>query len=578
MGEVNQNQRRVSDVQFYIDDRLDVVEGNRSFLRFFDTPDIHINLSDYLMDFESENLKSCLKHFDDTTDNHYFIANIKIDSDTFVSILQINKDNDHPGLFRVDLADFSYSRQQIEDSTKKLRVYESLIHNFKTHYFTYDSGRFSLFCTDDLSPVFEGSLDEAKEKVLNLFHIDIEDLQTKFQFNLFFSDLLSGVSIKNYKFHTLENTFIDSTVNEISLRQKNILFGMLSDGNDVILTENAYSAQYDGMTNILNKKAITEMVRNKIEVQKAPFSLFIIDIDHFKEFNDNFGHSFGDKIIVTLANCLKDAVNGIGTAGRIGGDEFLCVLDSTDEEQIRSVARNIKLGLQWSIPADTIDALVTCSIGVARFPNNAATYEELFATADKCLYIAKSRGRNCYIIYRPDLHGPVSIEPDGKAKQTADGNVLMESALAELEIMSAFLTEKDDNISTALEMLLNYMKVHTITVYKWDGNSFSNQFAVGKTDKDNRKDFINKSYYFRNYNKSNFLHLDSTTVLDTVDRELFLMYVNAGINSTIEVLCKDERGENKALVCYDIYKPARTFETHKVVFALAAARLLSEKI
>lgn len=577
MSDGSQNQRRISDICFYIDADLTVAEGNRSFLRFFDTPTENINLKDYLSSHEAKHLKSCLKHMRKSAEPSYFVASIHVLSFTFVSLLQISQDDAHPGLFRIDLSDFSYAREHTESTLRRMRVYEALIHNYDSHFFVYDDGKLILSNTKNIARILEEPVAIAKSKFIEYFKIDIEDFQTTFQFDLFFSDLVALTSPKTYKFHTLDNGFLTISTNEVQMREKNMIVGLISNGSDVILTENAFSARNDGMTNLLNKQAITDLAKNRVDVVRTPCTLFIIDIDHFKDFNDNFGHSFGDTIIVTLANCLKDAVNGIGTAGRIGGDEFLCIIDATDEDTVRSVARNIKLGLQWAIPADNVDALVTCSIGIARFPDNAKSYDELFKTADKCLYIAKSRGRNCYIIYNEDKHGIIQM-PDATSKQNEKGTQLMECADAEIAIMRTFLQKEEGYIKKMLEMLLDYMGVHCISVYTWHDSKIENPYVVGRREEDFRINRLSDPVYFRNFNSSNFLHMDSTTVLDTVDRENFRMYATADINSTIEVLCKDENGANKVLVCFDIYRPARTFEQSRVVFALIASRLLGETL
>lgn len=163
----------------------------------------------------------------------------------------------------------------------------------------------------------------------------------------------------------------------------------------------------DAGTDRLNKKAITNYARKLIDKRVGhKVTIAIIDIDDFKSVNDTYGHMFGDEVLRDVAGILKKTVGRNGLCGRIGGDEMFIVMEHLeDDESIRTVLRTIKNNVSWLYHNDPRNInKITCSIGAASYPDDAKDLDTLFSIADKMLYLAKEKGRNRYIIYRPDLH------------------------------------------------------------------------------------------------------------------------------------------------------------------------------
>lgn len=163
----------------------------------------------------------------------------------------------------------------------------------------------------------------------------------------------------------------------------------------------------DAGTDLLNKKAITNYARKLIDKRVGhKVTIAIIDIDDFKSVNDTYGHMFGDEVLRDVAGILKNTVGRNGLCGRIGGDEMFIVMEHLeDDESIRTVFRTIKNNVSWlyhNYPRNINK--ITCSIGAASYPDDAKDLDTLFSIADKMLYLAKEKGKNRYIIYRPDLH------------------------------------------------------------------------------------------------------------------------------------------------------------------------------
>lgn len=163
----------------------------------------------------------------------------------------------------------------------------------------------------------------------------------------------------------------------------------------------------DAGTDLLNKKAITNYARKLIDKRVGhKVTIAIIDIDDFKSVNDTYGHMFGDEVLRDVAGILKNTVGRNGLCGRICGDEMFIVMEHLeDDESIRTVFRTIKNNVSWLYHNDPRNInKITCSIGAASYPDDAKDLDTLFSIADKMLYLAKEKGKNRYIIYRPDLH------------------------------------------------------------------------------------------------------------------------------------------------------------------------------
>ncbi|MCL5774108.1 MAG: diguanylate cyclase, partial [Firmicutes bacterium] len=153
----------------------------------------------------------------------------------------------------------------------------------------------------------------------------------------------------------------------------------------------------DELTKIYNKRYFSATLFN--EVQKVrehgnPCSLILMDLDHFKNINDTYGHPQGDVVLKKVAACIKSCLrDGIDTMSRVGGEEFTVIMPSTSSEDAMKMAESIRAAVEnYQLPPPL--PTVTVSLGVATFPNHAPTAEELVDRADDALYESKNGGRN----------------------------------------------------------------------------------------------------------------------------------------------------------------------------------------
>lgn len=161
-------------------------------------------------------------------------------------------------------------------------------------------------------------------------------------------------------------------------------------------------ATTDGLTGITNRRGFDQTLERewrRCSRSKLPLSLIMFDIDHFKAFNDNYGHPAGDECLRRVARILSDSLERPADCiARYGGEEFACILPETDEKGSRDIGRKLLKAIESiDIPHEFNGPTnhVTASAGVStRFPSKDTPSNELVDLADKALYAAKNGGRN----------------------------------------------------------------------------------------------------------------------------------------------------------------------------------------
>jgi diguanylate cyclase (GGDEF)-like protein len=159
-------------------------------------------------------------------------------------------------------------------------------------------------------------------------------------------------------------------------------------------------AYLDVLTSLPNRRMFTERFRAQIKLASRdgrPFVLLLVDLDHFKQINDTFGHDAGDAVLVETAIRLRGAIRESDCAARMGGDEFaILAVSAHDAADIEVVCNRIIAAFAAGIPFKGMTLQVKCSVGVARFPDDGDTHEDLLKSADISLYEAKQAGRNSF--------------------------------------------------------------------------------------------------------------------------------------------------------------------------------------
>jgi diguanylate cyclase (GGDEF)-like protein len=157
-----------------------------------------------------------------------------------------------------------------------------------------------------------------------------------------------------------------------------------------------FRAGFDSLTGLPNKQRTDETLKRLVaqaDRTKSPLSAIMLDLDHFKQINDRYGHSKGDEVLAavgaTIQHCLRDG----DFAGRFGGEEFLLLLPDTDAKEATMVAERVRAAISEIAVAD-LDREVTASLGIADLPEDPGSAVGMMHEADRALYAAKAAGRN----------------------------------------------------------------------------------------------------------------------------------------------------------------------------------------
>lgn len=153
----------------------------------------------------------------------------------------------------------------------------------------------------------------------------------------------------------------------------------------------------DPLTGVHNRMGLDSALTREVDLAKRqgiPLSILVLDIDHFKSFNDEFGHSFGDEVLVAVSQAITNTIRRSDLLFRFGGEEFVVLASHTAEEGAMLLAERIRHNIDALDSVRGQSCRVTISIGVARLGQNEDK-DRFFGRADAALYRAKHEGRNC---------------------------------------------------------------------------------------------------------------------------------------------------------------------------------------
>lgn len=155
----------------------------------------------------------------------------------------------------------------------------------------------------------------------------------------------------------------------------------------------------DYLTGLYNRRFLDQILRREkamADRYNTPFSIILLDLDNFKIINDVFGHHVGDKVLVEVANTIKNNLRATDISGRWGGEEFLIILPNSDLEKALKVAEKLR-NFIYQLKVSPVEG-ISASFGVSQY-KKGEPYEETIKRADLALYKAKSEGKNCVIVF-----------------------------------------------------------------------------------------------------------------------------------------------------------------------------------
>ncbi|GHO60049.1 sensor domain-containing diguanylate cyclase [Ktedonobacter robiniae] len=156
-------------------------------------------------------------------------------------------------------------------------------------------------------------------------------------------------------------------------------------------------AASDPLTGVLNHRTLVTRLDEEVahaKAQQTPCSVLFMDIDHFKAINDQYGHAVGDLVLCQVARRVASILRSEDCLGRWGGEEFIVILPGQDLRSAHEVAEMIRMQVSQQVVASEKNLRVACSLGIATYPQTAASRDDLINAADQAMYEAKHLGRN----------------------------------------------------------------------------------------------------------------------------------------------------------------------------------------
>lgn len=164
-----------------------------------------------------------------------------------------------------------------------------------------------------------------------------------------------------------------------------------------------YTAHHDALTGLPNRLLLLDRMQqaiNKSHRDKKSFALLYMDLNKFKPINDTLGHAAGDEVLTVVAKRLKQNIRSVDTVARIGGDEFIVLMDSvSDINDVDLIARKLNHSLKQSMQWEHHKLNISCSMGISLFPDDGDTPDELISNADSAMYQSKLDNENHYKFY-----------------------------------------------------------------------------------------------------------------------------------------------------------------------------------
>ncbi len=169
-----------------------------------------------------------------------------------------------------------------------------------------------------------------------------------------------------------------------------------------------HQAHFDSLTDLPNRFLALDRLNLLIEQTKREhkkLAVLFIDLDDFKKINDTLGHAFGDELLIEASNRLRKTIRNSDTIGRLGGDEFIVLIDDLNcERAVQPIAENLLSSFRQTFKVQNRELLLTASIGISIYPNDGTQPDELLRNADSAMYFSKNQGRNAYHFFTEKMN------------------------------------------------------------------------------------------------------------------------------------------------------------------------------
>lgn len=340
-------------------------------------------------------------------------------------------------------------------------------------------------------------------------------------------------------------------------------------------------AQRDPLTGLFNKGTVKKRVEEQLS-RGIGGALLLIDLDNFKQVNDQYGHLCGDAVLSDTASALSRQFRADDIVGRIGGDEFLAFLPGLRAEKAAEKGKRI----QEALGRITVHggSGVSCSVGAAFAPGDGADYYSLYRCADRALYLVKSRGKGGYAAYEPTLCAV--LVPEGVVR-SAVGTVIDSDSGSVDEMLGQYsfrmlynALDTETAVQQILEIVGRAYNVSRAYIFESseDGKLCSNTFEWCNTGIASEIDHLqNLSYvddlgdYLTNFDENGIFYCKDTRSLHP---DLYKILAPQGICSILQCAIRDD-GEFRGYVGFDECRENRFWTKEQIDSLTLIANVLS---
>ncbi len=436
-------------------------------------------------------------------------------------------------------------------------------------YYNCETNEFRLFWInyDRMVDIANMDFDEWEDEALSENKIADEDISV---FKIFCNSVKSCIAKGTYSFHSSlispDDAMVSCKVSFVPKRYEDAQYVLgewriMSDYTGETIEHYTEGRYADPLTGLFNQKSIVDYAKKRLEnTNFGQSALILLNLDNFSRINSIYGHKFGDQVLQSVAEIIRGVIGANGVEGRMAGDEFMIVLnDAGDELIIRNYLRAIKTGIRTLYPDTLGDDRITCSMGISRSRLNSNIYDELYKIAERVLYIAKQKGKNRYIIYKPEMHGQIlsdSFEADynsGAEKVYSDIDLYKTAKL-----LANIVSDGVKALPQLLEQFSRTLMVDRITIF-W-GEDYS-IFATSSPDTDDMITYpkiMNNNRYLNQFSDDMFL-IGNINLIKGNLPEIYNFLQELGIASTMQHLLRDRDGNICGLVITDECQATRAF-------------------
>jgi diguanylate cyclase (GGDEF)-like protein/PAS domain S-box-containing protein len=312
---------------------------------------------------------------------------------------------------RAQYDELQYNEEALRNSEERYKI---ALESANDSIWEWDLIADEFFVSDKLSDILGYELNRKKN-----FYKSFEELIYPKDFNKVKNDFENHIINKSeifnteFRVRTSQGDYVWVLCKGTALRDEkgNVIkiAGSISDISERKVSEEKikFMAFYDSLTKLPNKTLFVSKLEEQLEMinnKNVEGAVFFIDLDNFKIINDTMGHTYGDKILIYLAEQFKSVIDIGDTICRVGGDEFIVLNPSITETEVEAYANKLLALFKQNLKIEDKQMNITASIGAALYPKDGTDSTTILKNADSAMYKAKALGKNRFALYDPQIY------------------------------------------------------------------------------------------------------------------------------------------------------------------------------